>query len=935
MTARRAETERMRSIPIRDDSVSTDLLNRESAIRTTCPYCGVGCGVVVQRSAEGRLSVQGDTEHPANFGRLCSKGSALIETLGPEDRLLYPEWRDPERRDREGRPQQVSWAFALDHIASQFARIRAEHGPDAIAFYASGQMLTEDYYVANKLMKGFIGSSNIDTNSRLCMASAVAGHVRAFGADAVPASYTDLEQADLVVLSGANLAWCHPVLFQRLKAAKAQRPTMQVIVIDPRRTETTVIADQHLAIAPGSDVWLWSGLLVHLLKYGELDLAFLEHHVEGWADSFTAAKAAAPNLTTVAQHCGVAEEELQRFYRKFAATARVVTAFSQGVNQSSAGTDKVNAILNVHLATGRIGKPGSGPFSITGQPNAMGGREVGGMASTLAAHLNFSAAHCEKLQRFWSAPNLVQGPGLKAVEIFEAIAEGRIKAVWIMATNPVVSLPNADRVRAALQRCELVIASDFVRHTDTVELAHLRLPALAWGEKSGTVTNSERRISRQRAFLPAPGEAKADWWAICEVGKRMGYPQAFAFQHPHEIFLEHARLSEFENSEFENPTFEKQNERLFRLGALAQINAAEYESLQPVQWPVHADGSGSERLFADGRFATGNGRARMQALTPRAPSHALTAEFPLALNTGRVRDHWHTMTRTARAAKLNAHQSEPLLQIHPEDAARYALVNQQFAQVRSHWGEALLRVQHDDGIRRGSVFAPIHWSGPYAAQARIDAVVNPACDPQSGQPEFKHTPVSVQAVAMTWQGFLITRSSLAIPLRCRYWARVPANACTRYELADDSALDSRQLLQQLFGEQAPGSECLEWVDPARAAFRAAWLDNGRLQACLFLAPTTALPDRQWLQQLFEQSVLSDADRKALLSGRPPRGTPQTGAIVCACFAVGEQTLRQHIRAGCNTPAALTRACQAGSNCGSCIPALQRLLAAETASRVLI
>ncbi|MFN4290889.1 MAG: molybdopterin-dependent oxidoreductase [Permianibacter sp.] len=911
----RIETERLRSNPV----------STESATRTTCPYCGVGCGVVVQRSADGRLSVQGDTEHPANYGRLCSKGSALIETLGAEDRLLYPEWRD-----RDGNIQRVSWNIALDHIASQFARILAEHGPDAIAFYASGQMLTEDYYVANKLMKGFIGSGNIDTNSRLCMASAVAGHVRAFGADAVPASYTDLEQADLVVLSGSNLAWCHPVLFQRLKAAKAQRLTMQVIVIDPRRTETAVIADQHLAIAPGSDVWLWSGLLVHLLKYGELDLAFLERHVEGWADSFAAAKAAAPNLTTVAQHCGVAEEELLRFYRKFAATERVVTAFSQGVNQSSAGTDKVNAILNVHLATGRIGKPGCGPLSITGQPNAMGGREVGGMASTLAAHLNFSPPHRELLQRFWSAPNLVQGPGLKAVEMFEAMAEGRIKAVWIMATNPVVSLPNADRVRAALQRCELVIASDFVRHTDTVELAHVRLPALAWGEKSGTVTNSERRISRQRAFLPAPGEAKADWWAICEVGKRLGYPQAFAFQQPHEIFLEHARLSEFENT-----SVEKKSERLFRLGALAQINAAEYESLQPVQWPVHADGRGSERLFADGWFATANGRARMQALTPRAPHHALTAEFPLSLNTGRVRDHWHTMTRTARAAKLNAHQSEPLLQIHPDDAARYALVNQQFVRIRSRWGAALLRVQHDDGVRRGTVFAPMHWSGPYAAQARIDAVVNPACDPQSGQPEFKHTPVSVQAVAMTWQGFLITRTPLATPLRCRYWARVPANACTRYELADDSALDSRQLLQQLFGEQTPGRDCLQWGDPARAAFRAAWHDNGRLQACLFLAPTPALPDRQWLQQLFEQSVLSDADRKALLSGRPPRGTLPTGAIVCACFSVGEQTLRQHIRAGCNTPAALTRACQAGGNCGSCIPALQRLIATETASRMLI
>ncbi len=888
--------------------------------QTTCPYCGVGCGVLVQQQADGKINVQGDPAHPANLGRLCSKGSALADTLGPQDRLLYPEWHG----------QRISWELALDRIAGEFSRIRAEHGPEAIAFYASGQMLTEDYYVANKLLKGFVGSANIDTNSRLCMASTVVGQTRAFGADAMPTAYTDLELADLVVLTGSNLAWCHPVLFQRLKAAKVQRPDLSIVVIDPRRTETTVIADQHLALAPGSDVWLWNGLLSHLVQYGHIDFGFLEQHVDGWSEAIAAARSSAPNLSTVAQQCGISEEELLRFYRKFAASKKVVTGYSQGVNQSSAGSDKVNAILNAHLLTGRIGKPGAGPLSLTGQPNAMGGREVGGMASTLAAHMGFSAEDRDRLQRFWSAPNLVTAPGLKAVDLFDAIHAGRIKAVWIMATNPVVSLPDANRVKEALARCELVIASDFVRHTDTVELAQLRLPALAWGEKSGTVTNSERRISRQRAFLPPPGEAKADWWAICEVGKRLGYGEAFGFQSAHEIFLEHARLSEFENN----------GERVFRLGALAQLSAEGYDHLKPVQWPVGADGIGTERLFADGRFARAGGRAHMPALTPRAAADALSTAFPLALNTGRVRDQWHTMSRTARASKLNAHQSEPLLQVHPQDLARHGVRQGEFAVISSPYGDVLLRVQSDDSIRPGNVFAPIHWNDQFSAHARIDAVVSSARDPLSGQPEFKHTPVRVTPVAMRWYGFLLVREPLPTKPLCRYWTRIPSASCTRYELADDRELDVASLLRGLFGTTLPNAglpnrEWLQWGDSARGAWRAAWVEQGVLQACLLVAPQAAsLPDRHWLQSLFNQTELSVADRKALLSGLPPHGTVATGAIVCACFAVGEQTLRQHIRAGYRTPAALTRICQAGGNCGSCLPALQRLIESEPQARVL-
>ena len=461
-------------------------------IRTTCPYCGVGCGVLATVAENGEVRVSGDPQHPANLGRLCSKGAALAETLDSAGRLLHPVVDGA----------QVSWETALDCVADGFNRVIAEHGPDAVAFYVSGQLLTEDYYVANKLMKGFIGSANIDTNSRLCMSTAVAAHKRAFGADAVPVCYEDIEIADLVVIVGSNYAWAHPVLYQRLAAAKKSRPDMRVVVVDPRRTATCDIADLHLAIAPGSDAYLFNGLLHHLRREDALDLAYVEAHVEGFAAAFEAARAV-NSIPAVAQVCGVAETDIGEFFRLFARTGPCVTIFSQGINQSSSGVDKASAIINAHLATGRIGRPGMGPFSVTGQPNAMGGREVGGLANQLAAHMDFAdPTSIDLVARFWDAPHIAQAPGLKAVDMFRAIADGRIKAVWIMGTNPVVSMPDADRVRAALMGCELVVVSDCVQQTDTTACADILLPAAGWGEKDGAVTNSERRISRQRPFLP-------------------------------------------------------------------------------------------------------------------------------------------------------------------------------------------------------------------------------------------------------------------------------------------------------------------------------------------------------------------------------------------------------------------------------------------------
>ncbi|MEI8444809.1 molybdopterin-dependent oxidoreductase, partial [Mesorhizobium sp. CCNWLY176] len=556
-------------------------------VRTTCPYCGVGCGVLAGVAADGEITVRGDPDHPANFGRLCSKGSALAETLDLGDRLLYPEIHG----------RRAGWNEALDLVATKFSQAIAEHGPDSVAFYVSGQLLTEDYYVANKLMKGFVGSANIDTNSRLCMASSVAGHRRAFGSDTVPGTYEDLELADLIVLVGSNLAWCHPVLYQRIVAAREKRPGMKIVVIDPRRTMTADFADLHLAIAPDGDTALFTGLLAYLADGERLNRDYISRHTNGFEEALSAAVAL--DLAAVSDRTGISEETLARFYSLFANTQRLVTVYSQGVNQSASSTDKVNAIINCHLATGRIGRPGMGPFSVTGQPNAMGGREVGGLANMLAAHMEIeNPQHRDRVQRFWKSPAIAERPGLKAVDMFRAVADGRIKALWIMATNPADSMPDADAVEAALRACPFVVVSDIAANTDTIRHAHVKLPATGWGEKDGTVTNSERRISRQRAFLPPPGEARPDWWAMAEVAKRMGFAEAFSYDAPSEIFAEHAALSAFENG----------GERDFDIGVYAAVDGDGYEALAPFQWPAPA--GGTTPLWPAGHPLGGGGGGR-------------------------------------------------------------------------------------------------------------------------------------------------------------------------------------------------------------------------------------------------------------------------------------------------------------------------------------
>lgn len=872
-------------------------------VRTTCPYCGTGCGVLGGASPV----TKGDQAHPANYGRVCTKGAALGETLALDRRLLHPVVKGAR----------ASWDEALDLVATRFRTAIETHGPESVAFYGSGQLLTEDYYVANKLMKGFIGAANIDTNSRLCMASSVAGHVRAFGEDIVPGCYEDLDEADLVVLVGSNAAWCHPILFRRLNDARTRRGT-RLVAIDPRRSATAADCDLFLPLRPGTDVLLFNGLLAHLARVGALDNAYIERSTTGFASALAAARDDAPDIGTVARGCGLDPAQVDAFYAAFAATRRVVTVYSQGVNQSSQGTDKVNAIINCHLATGRIGGPGMGPFSFTGQPNAMGGREVGGLANQLAAHAGFAEADdLARVRDFWQAPRLAERPGLKAVELFAALGEGRIRALWVMGTNPAASLPDSGRVRAALAACDFLVVSDCVAGTDTARHADVLLPAAAWGEKAGTVTNSERRISRQRAFMPLPGEARPDWWMLTQLARRLGHGDAFPYKAPADIFREHAALSGF-----------RTGRRLFDISGLADLSDAAYEALDPVQWPVPAgQRHGTARLFTQGYFPTSDGRARLVPVRQAAAANAPSLAAPLVLNTGRLRDQWHTMTRTGDVPRLRMQAPEAFVAVHPADAAAAGLRAGALAEVTSAWGRAVARVSISDEVATGQIFMPMHWTDEAMPGGSPGRVVNPACDPISGQPELKHTPVRLAPVALGWEGLLLSRRRLR-PEAIEHWSRTPIEGGHAYRLAGSGpATLGLDRVLALLGDSRGRAELR---DTKRGVFRCSTTDEtGRLLDCLMMGAPGTLPDPGWLLATFAADTPLEAHtRRHLLAARGGDPVPATGDIVCSCFGIGADAILDAVRAGSRTTAELGALLKCGTNCGSCLPELRQFLAVE-------
>ncbi|GAA4502146.1 molybdopterin-dependent oxidoreductase [Pseudaeromonas paramecii] len=858
--------------------------------QTTCAYCGVGCGITIQDGA----ILAGNPEHPANKGALCIKGSSLLETMDYPRRLLYPRL--------EGR--HLGWDGALDEIAARFNQIIAESGPEAIGFYVSGQLLTEDYYVANKLMKGFIGAANIDTNSRLCMSSAVMAHTRAFGEDVVPGCYEDLEQCDLLILVGANTAWTHPVIFRRIQQARAKRPQMKLVVVDPRKTMSAEQADLHLGLLPGTDVWLFNGLCRYLFEVGKVDEAYVRAHTQGLAELTTLLDDPAYELAAIAQTCGLNQTDLLAFYRWFAERPRTVTLFCQGVNQSNQGTDKGNSIINAHLLTGRVGKPGASPFSMTGQPNAMGGREVGGLATQLAAHMGFNETDCERVQRFWGSPRIATRSGHKAVQLFDAVRKGEVRALWVIATNPAISLPDSARVREALANCEFLIVSEMTDNTDTAKFAHLLLPAAGWGEREGTVTNSERCISRQRAFTAPPGEARPDWWALAEVGKRMGFAEAFDYPNTHAIWSEFAALTAFEND----------GVRQLNLGGLAALSAEEYDGLAPQQWPVLAGRSAdARRLFGDGRFSTPDGKARLIATVPQAP--VLEQEEGWLLNTGRLRDQWHTMTRTGHLPRLMEAEPYPRVTVNHHTLLQSGLEPGQLVHLSSPRGEVLARLERDDALADNEAFMPMHWSDSFTAAGGVNRLVAPVTDPVSGQPQFKQTRVLATPFNARWHGVWVGVHEPEWSFVPRWWSRRPVDGGECRLLADDAC--SRQELWQVLARKG------QWLRlPLKGdGWVAVLLKQGRIHGLLLAG------DSQWqLNTGLLAGLLKVPLSASALSATIEQALAGDTRMVCSCFRVSEKQIREAIeQQGIHELAGLQASLKCGTNCGTCVGELEKLL----------
>jgi assimilatory nitrate reductase catalytic subunit len=892
--------------------------------KSTCPYCGVGCGVIIEHDAERITGVRGDPAHPANFGRLCTKGGTLHLSVTPQalaQRLTQPQLRDAKTLPRAP----VSWAVALDHAADRFAQSIAEHGPDSVAFYISGQLLTEDYYVFNKLAKGLIGTNNVDSNSRLCMSSAVAGYKETLGADAPPCAYADLDHTDCLLIAGSNTAWAHPVLFRRIEDARKARPAMKLIVVDPRRTDTAEAADLHLAILPGTDIALYNAML-HVLLWEDLcDLDYIAAHTEGFAALKALVRDTTPALA--ADLCGVKAEDIVTAARWFGQAPAALSLYCQGLNQSSHGTDNNAAIIHLHLATGKIGRPGCGPFSLTGQPNAMGGREVGGMANLLSAHRDLAnPEHRAEVARLWGVPDVPAQPGLTAVDLFEAVHRGEIKALWIACTNPAQSLPDLTRVHEALARCPFVVLQEVSPHTDTAAFADLLLPAAVWGEKEGTVTNSERSISRVRAAVAAPGAARADWHIASDFAqrleKRMQREGAtlFPYASAESIFNEH---------------------RASTLGRDLDIGGLSYALLDgsgPQQWPMReGDAAGTVRLYRDGVFPTASGRARFKAIAHRPTAESTDARLPLHLNSGRLRDQWHGMSRTGIVPRLFAHAPEPVLEMNGRDMERRGILDGDLVRVKNQRGTLLLRATASSTLRPAQTYLPMHWGGRFMRGLGVNALTPPITDPISRQPELKHAAVQVERFVSGWQLVALRRDDFPGGLHpaLQSWldrfdhatltlaGREAGVVVLRAWGAADSPLPTPELLAELAAAmRLDAPHALVFNDARRGIAKRALIENDGLVGALLCNETRAT---DWLLDLMVRGGSTQALRQWLFAplAAPPCAGPARGRIVCNCHDVSESEILADFAGGLDL-AALQSKRQCGTSCGSCLPELRRL-----------
>ena len=903
--------------------------------RTTCPYCGVGCGVIVEHDEHAIVGVRGDPDHPANRGQLCTKGLTLHLSATPA--ALAARTRLPMvRAQKNARLECATWDATLDTLADRFATCIRAHGPDSVAFYISGQLLTEDYYVFNKLAKGLIGTNNVDTNSRLCMSSAVAGYKATLGVDAPPACYDDIDHARCLFIAGSNMAWAHPILYRRIEAAKARDPSIHIVVVDPRTTATAASADLHLAIEPGTDVALFHGMLHLLLWEDRVDRAFIDAHTTGFAALKEIVREFTPRRT--AELCGIDENDLVQATRWFV-DGPTLSLYCQGLNQSSAGTAKNAALINLHLATAQIGRAGAGPFSLTGQPNAMGGREVGGMATLLSAHRDLdNPLHRAEVAALWGVDDVPAKPGLTAVELFDALAERRVKMVWIACTNPAQSMPNQAIVRKGLASADLVVLQDAFRDTETEAYADVLLPASTWGEKDGTVTNSERCISRVRAAIKPPGEARADWAIVVEFARRLDArlrpdkPSLFPYESPEQIFAEHAETTR---------------------GRDLDISGLSYRRLDeegPQQWPCRSrDASGTPRLYVDHRFATSDGRARFAAVRYAPVADKVDARFPLRLTTGRLRDQWHGMTRTGVIASLFAHAPEPAIELNPADAARRALVDGDLVRVESRRGALIVPLATSRDVRAGCAYLPMHWGAATLAargSTGINAVTTDACCPVSKQPELKHAAVRVQRAQLPWRLVAFGYPSDAIAL-CELRKRL-RDIATAFDYASVVLIGGARagvLLRAACAAPAD-NDCIDAVDAAfaldgahvaryddrkRGVARRLRTIDGRLAAVRLSGDLTG---EAWLREwmIDSRDVAAIGPRLLMPSATPPGGRALRGRIVCNCFNVSEADIagRLSAHAGGSDSAieALKRDLKCGTNCGSCLPELRRFAAGE-------
>ncbi|CAM2779908.1 molybdopterin-dependent oxidoreductase [Pseudoalteromonas distincta] len=872
-------------------------INKTSLKQTTCAYCGVGCGVDISLFNNVPTKLEGMREHPANFGRLCVKGTHLLDTTGSDNRLTSPLINN----------KAATWDEATDHVANKFNDIIQKHGPDAVAFYVSGQLLTEDYYIANKLMKGYIGSGNIDTNSRLCMSSAVAGYKRAFGEDVVPCTYEDLEQTELLILIGSNAAWTHPVLYQRMERAKQLNPNMKVVVIDPRKTDTAELADTFLNIKPGSDAALYSGLLNYLNEHNHLDTQFIAQHTNGFESALQEAKKW--SCEAVSNFCDIAIEQVTEFYALFANSPSAISFYSMGINQSSSGVDKCNAIINAHLASGKLLKPGSGPFSITGQPNAMGGREVGGLANQLAAHLDIeNEAHQSLVQRFWLSPTMAKKAGSNAIDMFDEIAAGKIKAVWIMATNPMVSLPNNAAIKKALETCELVVVSDCIAKSDTLKFANVAFPSTGWGEKNGTVTNSERRISRQRPLVAPYSGAKNDWQIMCDVAKKMGF-EGFDFTDPSGIFEEWAQLTDFENN----------GSRLLNLSGLVGLTKSQYDNLKPIMWPVVKNQPYKNgQVFTDNKFSTADKKARFIPITPQLPVQKTSSDYPFVMNSGRIRDQWHTMSRTGKSTALSSHITRPYIEINPLDASKLAIKQNDLISAIAQTGHVTAHAKVTDAVRKGECFMPIHWNKQFASSATVSGLYQSVVDPISGQAECKHGAVNIVKAPFVQYMQLFAKNELVI--NSDFWLKVNASNCFNYQLAlNEPQSDLLYYCQTLTGLQG------QWSAMSTAkAMHVQCIQNDQLAFVGVISNEQKEISLEWINHLFAEPLLTFTQLQSLLYATPDEEFTQ-GAQVCSCFKVREQPIINAIKNGANTVEQLGSELKCGTNCGSCKTQLSQLI----------